>query len=305
MKLLIAIAITRASRRARTRSIGSCSRARGLSLIFDHLTVFNGEVLFGGVDAAGGNGLFVHNGQSVSEISINGAYFGGINLSDLTAFNNEVLFNGFDAAGRQGLWVTDGTTAGTHEIAVKGAASGGLNPSDLTVFNHHEVLFDGVDAAGKLGLWVTDGTTTGTHEITGISGANSNAVTRNEWSKTTAKNDTIHASAGLAGLVRDGQRRRGHCTFAALFFLSIGDGPRPGRRMPVTAYFSQRALMRATFIAVLLLLPLSCVVFAAPAVSEDTIVGPAPALPPAPRLCPTQDHWPSRAHQIRSASPRY
>jgi cytochrome c peroxidase len=50
--------------------------------------------------------------------------------------------------------------------------------------------------------------------------------------------------------------------------------------MPVTAYFSQRALTRATFIAVLLLLPLSCVVFAAQAVSEDTIVGPAPALPP-------------------------
>ena len=132
--------------------------------------------MFGGVDAAGGNGLFVYNGQSVSEISINGAYFGGINLSDLTVFNNEVLFNGFDAAGKQGLWVTDGTTAGTHEIAVNGAAPGGLNPSDLTVFNHHEVLFDGVDAAGKQGLWVTDGTTTGTHEITGISGASSNGL---------------------------------------------------------------------------------------------------------------------------------
>jgi hypothetical protein len=53
--------------------------------------------------------------------------------------------------------------------------------------------------------------------------------------------------------------------------------------VPVTAYFSQSALMRATFIAVLLLLPLSCVVFAAPAVSEDTIVGPAAALPGRPR----------------------
>src|SRR5215475_14271816 len=31
-----AFALTRASRRARTRSIGSRSRARGLSLIFDH-----------------------------------------------------------------------------------------------------------------------------------------------------------------------------------------------------------------------------------------------------------------------------
>src|SRR6266540_1771067 len=59
-----------------------------------------------------------------------------------------------------------------------------------------------------------------------------------------------------------------------------GDGPRPERRMPVTAYFSQRALMRATFVAVLLLLTLSCAVLAAPAVSEDTIVGPPPALAP-------------------------
>jgi len=50
--------------------------------------------------------------------------------------------------------------------------------------------------------------------------------------------------------------------------------------MPVTAYFSQRALMRATFVAVLLLLTLSCAVLAAPAVSEDTIVGPPPALAP-------------------------
>src|SRR6266545_4578654 len=50
--------------------------------------------------------------------------------------------------------------------------------------------------------------------------------------------------------------------------------------MPVTAYFSQRALMCATFLAVLLLLSLSCAVLAAPAVSEDTIVGPPPALAP-------------------------
>jgi cytochrome c peroxidase len=50
--------------------------------------------------------------------------------------------------------------------------------------------------------------------------------------------------------------------------------------MPVTTYFSQRALMRATFVSALLLLPLSCAVPAAPAVSEDAIVGPAPAPPP-------------------------
>jgi ELWxxDGT repeat protein len=42
------------------------------------LTAFNGEVLFGGVDAAGLNALFAYNGHSVSEMNINGAYFGGI-----------------------------------------------------------------------------------------------------------------------------------------------------------------------------------------------------------------------------------
>jgi cytochrome c peroxidase len=46
------------------------------------------------------------------------------------------------------------------------------------------------------------------------------------------------------------------------------------------SYFSQRALMRATFAAVLLLLPLICAVLAAPAVREDTIVGSPPALAP-------------------------
>ena len=38
--------------------------------------------------------------------------------------------------------------------------------------------------------------------------------------------------------------------------------------MPVTAYFSLRALMRGTFVAALLLLPLSCAVLAAPAAAS-------------------------------------
>jgi cytochrome c peroxidase len=71
--------------------------------------------------------------------------------------------------------------------------------------------------------------------------------------------------------------------------------------MPVTAYFSQRVLMRDTFVAVLLLLPLSCVVLAGPAVSEDTIVGPAPALapgqaPPLPQAGPLAE--PRSSNQV-------
>jgi ELWxxDGT repeat protein len=141
-------------------------------------TVFNGKVLFGGVDAAGNTGLWVTDGTTAGthEITVNGAYFSGLFLSDLTVFNGEVLFNGLNAVGKQGLWVTDGTTAGTHEIAVNGAyLDGRLNPQDLTVFGH-EVLFNGTDATGKQGLWVTDGTTAGTHEITSIDGASLNGL---------------------------------------------------------------------------------------------------------------------------------
>jgi cytochrome c peroxidase len=59
--------------------------------------------------------------------------------------------------------------------------------------------------------------------------------------------------------------------------------------------------MRATFVPVLLLLPLSCAVVAAPAMSEDTIVGPAPALapgqaPPLPQAGPLAE--PRSSNQV-------
>jgi ELWxxDGT repeat protein len=164
------------------------------------LTVFNGEVLFGGFDnipvgaSAGHIGmLWAYNGQTASEISgITGEYSGGLNLSDLTVFNHEVLFNGTDAAGKQGLCVTDGTAADTHEIAVNGAAKGGVNPSDLTVISSREMLFNGVDAAGNHGLWVTDGTTAGTYEFA-VSAANSNGLSPADLSSI-SKSD-VHAQS--------------------------------------------------------------------------------------------------------------
>jgi len=59
------------------------------------------------------------------------------------------------------------------------------------------------------------------------------------------------------------------------------------------------------FIASVLLSPWNGVP-AAPALTEPIAVGPPPALPPgqAPP-CSSRDRWPSHAHQIRSASPRY
>jgi ELWxxDGT repeat protein len=146
----------------------------GLNGPYPDLTVFNGEVLFKGDNAAGNTGLWATNGTAAGTFEltgINGANAFGLSPSDLTVFNGEVLFSGLDAAGQRGLWVTDGTAAGTFELAgISGASTlPGLYPSDLTVFNG-EVLFSGLDAAGNNGLWVTDGTVAGTHELTGISG---------------------------------------------------------------------------------------------------------------------------------------
>jgi ELWxxDGT repeat protein len=149
------------------------------------LTVFNGKVLFNGIDSAQLSGLWVTDGTAAGThelTGINGADAGpstgppGLDPKDLTVFGNEVLFNGTDTGGTYGLWVTDGTAAGTHELTgIKGVAANGLDPADLTVFKN-EVLFVGSDAAGDRGLWVTDGTAGGTHELTGIKGAYSGGI---------------------------------------------------------------------------------------------------------------------------------
>jgi ELWxxDGT repeat protein len=147
-------------------------------------TVFNGEVLFSGLDTNDNVGLWVTDGtaQGTHEITgISGTSVDGVGPSNMTVFNGEVLFNGSDNSlggtyGVSGLWVTDGTAQGTHEISgISGASSAGLNPRDLTVFNG-EVLFEGTDASGAYGVWVTNGTAAGTHELTNISGAYSGGI---------------------------------------------------------------------------------------------------------------------------------
>jgi hypothetical protein len=165
--------------------------------------VFNGEVLFDGLDASGSQSLWETNGTAAGTFEIgglansgvsgaeqaSGGILGGLFPLGLTVFNGEVLFEGNDASGDATLWVTDGTAAGTTEIGglansgVSGAFPTGLYPSYLTVFNG-EVLFAGEDASlgsFKRGLWVTNGTAAGTREIgglgsTGISGASSGGL---------------------------------------------------------------------------------------------------------------------------------
>ena len=118
-----------------------------------NLTVFNGEVLFSGLDASGDMGLWVSNGTvaGTHELTgINGADASGLAPSDLTVYNGEVLFRGLDQSGRPQLWVTNGTATGTHELTgIVGAATTtvGLDPSGFTLYDG-VVLFNGVDSSG-------------------------------------------------------------------------------------------------------------------------------------------------------------
>ena len=161
-----------------TGIVGAPTAGQGLDP--SYLTVFNGQVLFNGLDSGGQRGLWETDGTvaGTHELTgIAGASTTGIGLypSDLTVLNSHVLFVGVDSSGHTGLWTTDGTAAGTHELtAIAGAQTkgSGLDPSDLTSYNG-EVLFSGVDSGGKSGLWTTDGTAAGTHELTGVAAASS------------------------------------------------------------------------------------------------------------------------------------
>jgi ELWxxDGT repeat protein len=106
--------------------------------------VFNGEVLFAGMDATGNRGLWVTIGTAAgtSELTgIAGASSGGIfngivnsttfGQPDFTILHGEVLFEGMDASGMPGLWVTDGTAAGTHELMINNARNSGLDPRSM------------------------------------------------------------------------------------------------------------------------------------------------------------------------------
>jgi ELWxxDGT repeat protein len=147
---------------------GAYTGAGGLAP-FD-FTVFNGEVLFDGVDASGDRALWVTNGTAAGTYELTGIMYTGPNglvPVGFAVFNGEVLFEGQNTSGNAGLWETNGTAAGTHELTgIDGAYTGvpGLSPLDFTVFNS-EMLFDGIDASSKYSLWVTNGTAAGTDEL--------------------------------------------------------------------------------------------------------------------------------------------
>jgi ELWxxDGT repeat protein len=169
-------------------------------------TLFNGELLFNGVDAALKDGLWATDGTVAGTHEITGGPNAfGLDPEDLTVFKNMVLFDGLDAGDHRGLWVSDGTAAGTHELTgIAGASTSGagFSPQDLTVFKG-KVFFEGVDTAGQQGLWVTDGTAAGTHELTGIKGASSGGLAPSDFTVIN-KNEMLFegfdSTAGVSGV---------------------------------------------------------------------------------------------------------
>ena len=159
-----------------TGIVGAETTGIGLDPFF--LTVYNGEVLFRGIDSSGLYGLWETNGTAAGTHEVTGiagaATTGaGFLPSNLTNYNGELIFTAFNSSGRSGLWVTNGTAAGTRELTdIVGAltSDGGLDPTDFTVYDG-EALFSGYDSSGGFGLWVTNGTVAGTHELTGVAAA--------------------------------------------------------------------------------------------------------------------------------------
>ena len=140
-----------------THEITSVTGAASAGVDPTDITVFGGQALFNGADAAG-RGLWVTNGATATEVRGTS----GLNPTDITVFGSEVLFAGKDASGNTGLWVWNGTSA--QELTGISGAVANLRPSDLTVYNG-EVLFAGFNQFGRDQLWVTNGTSAGTQQL--------------------------------------------------------------------------------------------------------------------------------------------
>ena len=121
-----------------THELTGITGANASGLAPSDLTVYNGEVLFRGLDHSGQASLWTTDGTvaGTHELTgIAGASTTGIGLdpSGFTVYGGVALFSGFDSSGNQELWQTNGSAAGTTEIGpVSGTQSMGLSPIDLT-----------------------------------------------------------------------------------------------------------------------------------------------------------------------------
>jgi len=153
----------------------------GFLLNAPSFATLKGRVYFDGLDYVNSSShpnLWVTDGTSAGtvELTVSGAFSGGLAPSNMTTFGNKIVFEGTDSNQKRNLWVTDGTAAGTVELNVAGenVTYGGLFTASaiepyFTVYKGM-VLFEGVDSSGNYGLWTTDGTSGGTKELV-IAGA--------------------------------------------------------------------------------------------------------------------------------------
>lgn len=188
-----------------TSELAPIAGADASGLTPSNLTVYNGEVLFEGVNASGQFGLWTTDGTpgNTTEVTgitdINDKTVSDLTPNNLIVLNGRVLFNGTDSAGKAGLWVTNGTATGTQEL-VAGTASGGLNPTGLALFKN-EVLFNGVASGTLHGLWMTNGTTGGTTELTPIAGVATTGLGFNPSDMTAFGADVLLAGTDTNGHV--------------------------------------------------------------------------------------------------------
>ena len=135
------------------------------------LTVFDGKVLFSGLDSTGHFQLWETDGTvaGTQELTTTTtpAFHQGVAPSGMEVYDSRVLFSGLDANGVvTSLWTTDGTTAGTHEVTpIADTWSTGLHPTDLTAippphfFNNNDssnIVWQ--NANGQAAIWEMNGT---------------------------------------------------------------------------------------------------------------------------------------------------
>ena len=105
------------------------------------LTVFNGEVLFSGLDTTGHQQLWETNGTVAGTKELYAPAW-GLQPTNMEVYNGQVLFSGYDFHGGtpfHSLWTTDGTAIGTHEVTtIANTSSIGLFPTDLTALRTHD-----------------------------------------------------------------------------------------------------------------------------------------------------------------------
>ena len=136
------------------------------------LTVFNGKVLFNGIDTTNHHQLWVTDGtvagtQELTPTTMS-AFHQGVAPSDMAVYDGQVLFSGLDTNGVvTSLWTTDGTAAGTHEVTpiANTWLANGMHPTDLTAippphfFNNNDsasIVWQNVN--GQAAIWEMNGT---------------------------------------------------------------------------------------------------------------------------------------------------